>query len=174
MAAGSTRPPWWLIPLPRPDQWSPGEGLTCMRGAIMASGARPRSAVELLIKRLVPFEQRPPARPIVQSHEIHRGVAPLQLSPFFILDALPIPFVEFGCLREERIKKLLSRSRVPHHSTVSMWSTHSNAKPLRSRSRRRGRASCSTSILPIRARELGSEHETPALGQTCWRWSRGS
>jgi hypothetical protein len=91
-----------------------------MRGAIMASGARPRSAVELLIERLVPFEQRPPSRPIVQSYEIHRGVA---RSPFLLYSgALPTPFVEFGCLREERIKKLLSRSMVPHHSAASMCS----------------------------------------------------
>src|SRR5260370_629011 len=94
-----------------------------MRGAIMASGARPRSAVELFIERLVPFEQRPPARLIVQSYEIHRGA----LSPFVLLGALPIPFVSFGCLREERIKKLLSCSLVPHHSAASMCSTHSNA-----------------------------------------------
>jgi hypothetical protein len=44
-----------------------------MRGAITASEDRPRSAVELLIERLMPFEQRPAARPIVQSREIHRG-----------------------------------------------------------------------------------------------------
>ena len=44
---------------------SPGEGLTFMRDAIRASGDRTSSAVELLIERLVPFEQRPPARPII-------------------------------------------------------------------------------------------------------------
>jgi hypothetical protein len=68
-----------------------------MGGAIRASGACPCSAVKLLIERLVPFEQRPSARLIVQSHEIYRGVAPLQLSSFALYsDALLIPFVEFG------------------------------------------------------------------------------
>jgi hypothetical protein len=53
-----------------------------MRSAIMASGARRRSAVELLIERLVPFEQRPAARPIVQS------IARRRLSPFVFLHVL--------------------------------------------------------------------------------------
>jgi hypothetical protein len=68
-----------------------------MRGAIRASGDRTSSAVELFIEWLVVFEQRPPARPIVQSHEIHCGVALLQLSPFALYSgAMPTPFVQFG------------------------------------------------------------------------------
>jgi len=107
---------------------SPGEGLICMRGAIRASGGRPRSAVELLIERLVPFKQRPPARPIVQFHEIHRGAAPLQLLPFILyLGALLTPFVEFG------IKGLLSRSMGVRHSIASICLTHSNASVVRLR-----------------------------------------
>jgi hypothetical protein len=98
------------------------ESAPCMRGAIMASGDRRRSAVELLIERLVPFEQRPTARPIVQSREIHRGAA--------LLDTLPISFIEFSCLREKHIKELLSHSRVPQHSEASRRSAHSNARPL--------------------------------------------
>jgi hypothetical protein len=100
-----------------------------MRGAIMASGDRRRSAVKLLIERLVPFEQRPTARPIVQSHEIYRGVAP----PFVLLGALPISFIEFSCLRGGRINGLLSLSMGVHHSTASICLTHSNASVVRLR-----------------------------------------
>jgi superfamily I DNA/RNA helicase len=49
MAAGSTPLPWWLC--------SPGEGLTFMQDTIRAFWDRTSSAVELLIERLVPFEQ---------------------------------------------------------------------------------------------------------------------
>jgi hypothetical protein len=99
-----------------------------MRGAIMTSGARPRSAVELLMKRLVPFEQRPAARPVVQSYEIHRGVTRLRLTPFVFLR----PPFEFGGLRRKRIKKLLTRRIGARHSTISLCSRHSNAKPRQS------------------------------------------
>jgi hypothetical protein len=97
-----------------------------MRGTIMASEARPRSAVKLLIERLVPFEQ---------SHRHVRLFNPMKstgvsrrFTPVILYSAaLRIPFVEFG------IKGLLSRSMGVCHSTASICFTHSNASIVRLR-----------------------------------------
>jgi hypothetical protein len=76
-----------------------------MCGAIRTSGDR-----KLLIKRLVPFEQRPPARPIVQPRDVHRSAAPLQLSPFVLYSgALQIPFIEFGYFMNGSVSALAGK-----------------------------------------------------------------
>ena len=107
--------------------------MTFMRDAIRASGDRKSSAVELLIERLVPFEQRPPARPIVQLQEIHRGAAPLQLSLFVLYSgALRNPFIEFGCFMHGSVSTLWQGSR--HDSANRRGSCcHSCILPLASR-----------------------------------------
>jgi hypothetical protein len=109
-----------------------------MRGAIMASGARPRSAVELFIERLVPFEQRPPA-----------GRA-----------ADPIRLVRLPSRRAHQ------EALEPQHGPTSFGSLHvlDTQQRCGHRSRRRGRARVATSSSPIRGREPGSQHGASTPG----------